>query len=209
MFTIFDLQVALILSNKFPLSWPFHSAEDVQNMFLDDGLLPSSWSIGYSVQEKKGQNRFSRWPPWLKSWIWTLFTPILPTKFQVKLGFGSGEDIQNRFQNGGPLGFRSELFKLFFIYKSPPILPARFWVSWHFGSGDKVQNILSKWRLWRYYCIFDRNDFSVIFFFNYKSPWYFLPIFENLKIDFENGRRGVHLDLLLERFQLLLINKSP
>ena len=56
-------------------------------------ILPMNFeSIALSVQEKKVQNRFSRWPPWPQfgisyrndlSYFYLQVTPMLPTKFRV------------------------------------------------------------------------------------------------------------------------------
>ena len=41
--------------------------------------------------------------------------PILPTKVQVNWPFGSEEGVQNRFQNGGHLGFSIRMILAFFF----------------------------------------------------------------------------------------------
>ena len=81
---IFDLQ-ATRCSLQRNVNWPLDSGEEVKNRFsrwlprqgghlglpfrtilaiFDLCFLPSSKSIGLSVQEKKQKNRFSRRPPW-------------------------------------------------------------------------------------------------------------------------------------------------
>ena len=102
---MFDLQVTRMLPTKFQVNWPFGSREEAKKIF-------------------------SRWPPRQPSWIsdrndfcffffffffgrlgfpigtiLAIFdlpiTPMLPTKFQVSLPFGSGEKQINDFQDGG------------------------------------------------------------------------------------------------------------
>ena len=89
-----------MLSIKFQVNWPLGSGEQVKN-------------------------RFSRWRPWQPSWIsdsifkmaamaaildfrferfylFLIYTPMLPIKFQVNWPLGSGEEAKNRFSRWLP-----------------------------------------------------------------------------------------------------------
>ena len=92
------------------------------------------------------------------------------------------------------LGFGSEPFWLFLIYKWPRYFLACFGVSWPFLSREEVQNRVSRWQpSW----ILDLNNIS--FFLIYESPQCFLPSLSHLvqekkrRIDFQDGRHGGHL----------------
>ena len=87
-----DLQVTSILPMNFE-NCPFGSGEKVQNKIFNMATIAAIWdfllqrfelfllyksprcfvpsfkSIGLSVHQKKGKNRFSRWPSWQPSWI--------------------------------------------------------------------------------------------------------------------------------------------
>ena len=61
---------------------------------------------------RRSKNRFSSWMAWWQSWIsdqsvLAIFdlqvTPMLPTKFQVKWHFRSGEEAKNRFSRWPPM----------------------------------------------------------------------------------------------------------
>ena len=88
---------------------------------------------------------------------------MLPTKIQVNLPFGSGEEVKKKdFQDGGHvshLGFPIGRILVIFYLKVTPMLPTKFQVSWPFGSGE-VKNRFSRWPPWRPSCISDWNDFS-------------------------------------------------
>ena len=54
-------------------------------------------------------------------------TPILPTKFQVKQPFGSGEEVQTDSQDGGHLEFWIRTSLVIFDLQVSPILPTKLW----------------------------------------------------------------------------------
>ena len=72
---------------------------------------------------------------------------MLPTKFQVKEHFGSGEEAKNRFSRWPPdLGFPTETILAIFDLQVNPMLPTKFQVNWPFGSGEEAKNRFSRWR---------------------------------------------------------------
>ena len=54
-------------------------------------------------------------------------TPRLPTKFQVKWPFGSGEEVQTDSQDGGHLRFWIGTSLVIFDLQVAPILPTKLW----------------------------------------------------------------------------------
>ena len=88
---IFDLQVTLMLPNKFGNNWPFSSGEEGKNRFQDGRhgghlgfpngtilaifdlqvtpMLPSNFGVNWPFGSGEVKNRFSRWQPWPPSWI--------------------------------------------------------------------------------------------------------------------------------------------
>ena len=116
-------------------------------------------------------------------------TLMLPTKFRVNWPFSSGEEVKNRYQDGGHgghlefridrtilaifdllvtlmatlasiLDFRSERFLAIFDLQVTQMLPTKFRVNWPFGSGENGKNRLSRWPPWWPSWISDQNDFS-------------------------------------------------
>ena len=65
--------------------------------------------------------------------------------------FGSGEEIPNRFSNGGHsgnLGFQTGMLLVIFFYLQVSlIVTAKCLVNWPFVLREYVLNIFSKWRL--------------------------------------------------------------
>ena len=132
-------------------------------------MLPTkfqvNWLLGLGEDLK---NRFSRWPPWLPSWILigtilAIFdlqvTLMLPTKFGDNWPFGSGE-VKNRFSRWRlwwPSWISDGMILAIFVPQVTPMLPTKFGVNWPFGSGEEAKNRFSRsWPSW----ISDRNDFS-------------------------------------------------
>ena len=140
----FDLQVKLILSTRFRVSWSFGSAEEAKNRF-------SGWHhFGF--------------PIWMILAIFDLqVAPILPTKFGVNWPFGSGE-VQNDCHLWFLIGENWSIFDL----QVAPILPTKFCVNWPFGSGGEVQKRFSSWRTRQPFWISDLNDFS--YFWSASCP---------------------------------------
>ena len=78
---------------------------------------------------------------------------MLPTKFQVNLPFGSGEEAKNRFSRWLPLqdgchcshlGFLTGTILAIFDLQVTPMLPDKFQVNWPFGSGEEAKNRFSR-----------------------------------------------------------------
>ena len=116
-------------------------------------FLPSFKSIGLSVQEKKQKIGFQdgghgSYPVFLIGMILAIFdlqvTGTLPTKFQVNWLFGSGEEVKNRFQDGGHLGFPIGTILAIFHLQLTLMLPTKFQVNWPFGSGEEENNRFSR-----------------------------------------------------------------
>ena len=88
---------------------------------------------------------------------------MLPTKFGVNAPFGSGEEVKNRFQDGGHgghLGFLIGTILAIFNLQVTLMLLTKFGVNWPFGSGEEAKNRFSRWPPWRPSWISDRNNFS-------------------------------------------------
>ena len=89
---IFDLQVTLMLPSKFGVNWPFGSGEKRKIDFQDGChgghlgfpigtilatfdlqvilMLPSKFGVNWPFGSGEDvKHRFSRWRPWLPSWI--------------------------------------------------------------------------------------------------------------------------------------------
>ena len=81
-FTIFYLQVILMLPTQFRVTWPFGSGEEAKNIDFQDGQY--GFSIGTILA------------------IFDLRHPEIPTKFQVNWPFGSGEEAKSRFSRLRP-----------------------------------------------------------------------------------------------------------
>ena len=56
-------------------------------------------------------------------------TLILPNKLQVNWPFGSGEEAQNRFQDGGRGSHLGFPIRMIFSLQVAPLLPTRFWIN--------------------------------------------------------------------------------
>ena len=135
-----------MLPTKFRVKWPFSSGEEGKNRFSRWSAWLQSWisdqnnfSNGLSVQEKKRKIDFQDghhgghfgFPIRMILAIFYLQVNLmLPTKFQVKWPFSSGEEAKNRFfkmaANAAILDFRSKQFYLFLIYTSPRCLLPSF-----------------------------------------------------------------------------------
>ena len=85
---------------------------------------------------------------------------MLPTKFQVNLPFGSGEEAKIDFHDGGHLGFSIGTILAIFDLQVTLMLPIKFQVSWPFGSGEETKNKFSRWLPRRPSWISDRKNFS-------------------------------------------------
>ena len=93
---------------------------------------------------------------------------MLPTKFQVKWRFGSGEDAKNSFSRWPPQGpsWISDRNKFsFFFINVTPMLPTKF-CQLAFWFRRRLENKFSRWPTWRQSWISDWNDFSC---FQYTS----------------------------------------
>ena len=104
-FAIFDRQVTLMLPTKFCVNLSFHLGVEVANTFP----------------------KWRRWRPcWIsdgKDFSYFLSTSHTDSSYQVSSNwlFGSGEEIQNRFSNGGHgghLGFQIGMTLVIFFYRS-------------------------------------------------------------------------------------------
>ena len=128
--------------------------------------------------------------------IWTILaiidlqvTSTFAAKFRVSWPFCKGDEVQNRFLNGGNgnhlgfpigviigftlnfqddghgggLGFLTEKIFAVFDLQVALILPAKFGVNWPFRFGE-VQYIFSRWRPWRLSWISDQTYFSCFLF---------------------------------------------
>ena len=63
-------------------------------------------------------------------------TQMIPTKFQINLLLGSGEEVKNRFQDGrhcGHLGYPIGTILGIFELPVTLMLPIKFRVDWPFG----------------------------------------------------------------------------
>ena len=86
-------------------------------------------------------------------------TPNLPTKFEINWPFRSGDEVKNRFQDGGHLGFQIGMILAISDLQVTPMLPNKFQVSWLLGLGE-AKNSFSRWRPswisdWHYFRFFD------------------------------------------------------
>ena len=122
-------------------------------------------------------------------------TPMLPSKFQVNLSFGSGGEAKIDFQDGncgGHLGIPIETILAFFNQQVTPMLPTQFQVNWPFGLGGEGKNRFSRWRPRWPPLILDRELFEL--FLIHKSPQCFLPsqlaFRKKLKIEFQDGHHS-------------------
>ena len=135
-------------------------------------FLPSFESIGLSVQEKKWKIDFQDGPHggYLRFPIGTTLaifdlqvTLMLPTKFQVKWPFGSGEEVKNSFSRQPPWrpsSISDRNYYSYFLSTSHPQFPTKFRVNWPFGSGAMVKNRVSRRRpLWPSW-VSKQNNFS-------------------------------------------------
>ena len=96
---------------------------------------------------------------------------MLPTKFQVNLLLGLGEEAKKRFSRWPPwwpFGFPISRILAIFALQVTLILPTKFRVNWPFGSGNEVKNRFSRWRPWQPSWISDRNNFS--YFWSTSHP---------------------------------------
>ena len=92
-------------------------------------VLPTKFPVRWPRQSSwiSDQNDFSYFDPQVAL--------ILPTEFQAKWAFGSGEKVQNDFQNGDQgshLGFMIGTILSIFAQQAYPLLPIKFPVNWHF-----------------------------------------------------------------------------
>ena len=125
----FDLQVTPMLPAKFRINWPFGSGEEMKNGFSRKPPWRPSWisdrndfshpdasyqvssQLAFWFRRRSEISRFSRCRHgghlrFLIRTIKALFdlqvTPMIPTKFQIKWSFGSGEEAKNRFSRWPP-----------------------------------------------------------------------------------------------------------
>ena len=131
-----------------------------------------------SGEEEK--NRFSRWQPWLPSWIsdwnnfsyfWSTSHPKASYQVSSQLAFWVRKRSKKDFQDGlhgGHLGFRIGKILAIFDLHVTPMLSSKFGVNWLFGSGEEAKNRFSRWQPWRPSWISDRHDFS--YFWSTSHP---------------------------------------
>ena len=77
-------------------------------------------------------------------------TQIVPNQVSSNWLFGSGEEIPNRFSNGGHgghLGFQTGMTLVIFFLQVSLIVTAKCLVNWSFVLREYVLNTFSKWRL--------------------------------------------------------------
>ena len=60
---------------------------------------------------------------------------MLPSKFGVNWPFGSGEEEEKDFQDGGHLGFPIGMILAIFDLQVTPMLPTKYRVNWLRGVG--------------------------------------------------------------------------
>ena len=94
---------------------------------------------------------------------------MLPTKFQVKWLFGSGEEAKNRF-SGSHLGFPIGKILAIFDLKNTPLLSIKF-QNWPPGSGE-AKNRFSRLPPWRLSWISDWNNFSYFWYTSHPDASY-------------------------------------
>ena len=82
---------------------------------------------------------------------------MLPTKFQVNLLLGLGEEAKKRFSRSW---ISDQQDFSYFDLQVTLMLLTKFGVNWPFGSGDVVKNRFSRWRPWQPSWISNRHDFS-------------------------------------------------
>ena len=70
--------------------------------------------------------------------------------------FGSGEEVQKRFQDGCHLGLPIKMILAIFDLQVALILPTMFPVNWPFHSGEVKNRVSNWWPSW----ISALNDFS-------------------------------------------------
>ena len=94
---------------------------------------------------------------------------MLPTKFQVKWPFGSGEEAKNRFSRWRPFWISDRTILTIFDIQVTAMLPTKFEVSWPFSSGEEANNRFSRWPKRGPSWISDRNDFSYFLSTSYPN----------------------------------------
>ena len=82
---------------------------------------------------------------------------MVPTKFQVKWPFSSGEEAKNRFSR-----WLSGTILAIFDLQVTPMSPTKFGVNWPFSAGEEAKYRFSRWRPCWPSVISDQNDFSYI-----------------------------------------------
>ena len=158
-YSIFDLQVTLMLPTKFLVNWPFGSGEEAKN-------------------------KFSRWPPWWLSWWLSWISDRKDFSYfwstsHSNASYGdwrqNGLLVQEKNQkidfldghHGGHLVFEIGKILAIFDLQVTPSLPTNFRVNWSFGSGE-AKNRFSKWPPWQPFGISNQFDFS--YFWSTSHP---------------------------------------
>ena len=136
-------------------------------------MLPTKFCVNLSFHlGVEVPNTFPKWRRWRPCWIsdghnfsyfWS--TSHTDSSYQVSSNwlFGSGEEIPNRFSNGGHgghLGFQIGMTLVIFFLQLSLIVSAKCLVNWSFVLREYVLNTFSKWRLWQPSLGFYRNNYG-------------------------------------------------
>ena len=187
-------------------------------------FLPSFESTGLLVQEKKQKTDFQnghRWPSWISDpndfkFFYLPVTPMLPTKFPVKLAFGFTRrskkvDFQDGHHHSGHLGFPIGMILANFDLQVTRTLPTEFRINWPFSSGEKAKNKFSKWPPWTFLTILDLQV-TPMHPIKFRANWPF-NWGKKRKTDFQDGRHGDHLGFpirtILAIFDLQVTSMLP
>ena len=149
-------------------------------------MLPTKFQVSQKEKPKIDFQDDGHLGYWIRT-ILAIFdlqvTPMLPTKFQINLPFGSGEEVKNRFSRWQPWqpSWISDQKCFSYCYQQvTPMLPSVFQVKWPFGSGEEViRNILA---------VFDLNVIPS-FLPSFKSTGLLVQQ-KKQKIVFQDGQQG-------------------
>ena len=106
--------------------------------------------------------------------------PMLHTEFRDDWHFGSGEEAQNSFQDGGHLWFSIGTGSAIVDLQVTQMLSTKLRVNWFLCSGEEVQNWFSRWR---------PSCISISAIFHLQVTRCFLPSFESIGLSIKKKRK--------------------
>ena len=125
----FDLQVILMLSSKFRVSWLL--VQKKRKIGFQNGVHRRQ--LGLSIEM-------------ILASVDLQVTLILSTKFPVDWPFGSGGEAQNPFpRSWRPSWISNQNDLTIFDFQVTLMLPTKFQVNWPLDSGEEEKNRFSRW----------------------------------------------------------------